>query len=150
MEGSPRCIHLSSSSCFSTSPIICPTLCSALMLSSVISNCFCRPLMSIRRALSFASQSLDSISLFLNASRACCLSGSPPPSMTTDAGDGTNVCWLFGREASVVLRSVRQLNSSAACMGRKTASRVGIVAQIYLFAIDLSDACLAELSAMFS
>ena len=56
---------------------------------------------------------------------------------------------VVGREASVVLRSVRQLNSSAACMGRKTASRVGIVAQIYLFAIDLSDACLAELLQCF-
>ena len=63
--------HLSSSSCLSTSPMICPTLCNALMLSSVWSNSFCRSLISRRRFLSFVSQSLDSISFCLNEKRAC-------------------------------------------------------------------------------
>ena len=64
-------VHRSSSSCFRTSPIICPTLCNALMLSSVWSYSFCKPLMSSRKFLSFASHSRDSMSLALNDARAC-------------------------------------------------------------------------------
>lgn len=41
------------------------------MLSSVLSKSFCRPLISNRKALSFASHSLDSSSLFLNVCSAC-------------------------------------------------------------------------------
>src|SRR5690554_5090712 len=63
--------HLSSSNCFSTSPMIWPTLCSALMLSSVWSYSFCRPLISNRRFLSFVSHSRDSISFCLKEARAC-------------------------------------------------------------------------------
>jgi hypothetical protein len=87
-------IHLSSSNCLRTSPMIWPTLCKALMLSSVVSKLFCRPLISIRRALSFASHSLDSRSLFLYDSRACCLSGSPPPSIWRKEGLAKGLlCW---------------------------------------------------------
>ena len=66
--------------------MIWPTLCKAFMLSSVVSKLFCRPLISIRKDLSFASHSLDSRSLFLYCSKACCLSGSPPPSMVGNEG----------------------------------------------------------------
>lgn len=70
------CLHLSSSSCFSTSPMICPTLCSALMFSSVRSKSFCRPLISRRRFLSLASHSRDSMSLVRYELRAAWRSSS--------------------------------------------------------------------------
>jgi len=71
-----NCLHLSSSSCFKTSPMICPTLCRALILSSVWSKSFCKPLISNRKAFSFASHSLDSKSLVLNKSSAWARSSS--------------------------------------------------------------------------
>lgn len=55
-------VHLSSSSCFSTSPMIWPTLCNALMFSSVWLNSFSRSLISRRRFLSLTSQFRDSSS----------------------------------------------------------------------------------------
>ncbi len=79
-------LHLSSSSCFKTSPIIWPTLCSALMLSSVVSKSFCSPFMSIRRVFSFASISLSSSNFFLYCSKASVLSGSLSPSILTVDG----------------------------------------------------------------
>lgn len=52
----------SSSSCFRTSPMIWPTLCNALMFSSVWLNSFSRSLISSRRFLSLTSQLRDSSS----------------------------------------------------------------------------------------
>jgi len=97
-----RNLHLSSSSCFSTSPIIWPTLCKALILSSVWSNSFCKPLMSRRRAFSFASHSRDSNSFALKVSRACRRSSSIPCVDLANLGACGNPSDLFltlGRKA---------------------------------------------------
>lgn len=52
----------SSSSCLRTSPMIWPTLCNALIFSSVWLNSFSRSLISSRRFLSLTSQLRDSSS----------------------------------------------------------------------------------------
>lgn len=69
-------IHLSSSSCFRTSPMIWPTLCNALMFSSVLLNSFSKSLISRRRFFSLTSQFRDSSSESVYLLMASALSGS--------------------------------------------------------------------------